>query len=110
MEVAPSRTISSRRNLRSKFSGFQQRIDPSQSRKPCKITVRSVQHAAVFNRKSRQFCISGKGTANLTLQQHLPEQTPMTLSWNQQSNLRQVHPLIDHTYRFLGGVAVAWQP
>jgi hypothetical protein len=34
----------------------------------------------------------------------------MTLSWNQQSNLRQVHPLIDHSYRFLGGEAVAWQP
>ena len=63
----------SERQIEGRISGFQQRIDPSQPRKPGKIAVGGVQHSAVFNRESGQFCISGKGTANLTLQQHLPE-------------------------------------
>jgi len=34
----------------------------------------------------------------------------MALTWNQQSNLWQLHPLIDYLYGLLGGETVAWQP
>jgi len=84
-----------------RISGFLQRVDPPQPLKAGEIAIRGVQHSAVFNGESGQFCIGGKGTANLSLYQHPLEDGPMTLSRHKQANLFLLHPLLHNADRHL---------
>ena len=85
-EQPPSAVPQRRSRARCSSCGLRlQRIHPPQPRKSSKIAIRRVEHAAIFNRKSRDLCVTHQRSCGSSLDDHLPQYRPMAFAWQQDS-------------------------
>ena len=73
---------------------------PANSRKSAEVSVRRMQHAAIFDRERGQMRVSDQWSSRLTAQDHLLEKLPMVVSRAKQPNIGLLNPLLHYLNGF----------